>query len=913
VLVLNACRSAHADAQDKPQQEHDNVHDEVRAYGTLAQEVMDAGVAGAVGMRYNVYVVTAAQFIADLYRALASGQTLGQAVTHGRKRLEEEPYRELSWQKRELRDWCVPVVHEASPIHLFPNRPENNVKRMSIDLGDSVKVDERRLINVPQPPDAGFYGRDETLLALDRAFDEHAIVLLHAFAGSGKTAAAAEFARWYLRTGGAELCLFTSFEHKITLSGVLDQLGGKFIRQWTGLTEIEQKKNIVLEILKQQRILWIWDNVEQVAGFPPGTKSNWEASEQEELVEFLRTARVTNARFLLTSRRDEEDWLGKDLPVRIPAPRLFLPDRVKLARGIAGKRKQLIDNPADWIPLLRYTDGNPLTTTVLVGQALTLGKTNRKQISDFIDQIRAGEIDIDDVDSEKRDKSLAASLRYGFEHAFTEEEQKILAILHLFQGVVSTISLAFLGYEKNENQIKELAGLTSEKAEILLQRASDVGLLTNLGGGYFAIHPALPWFFRGLFTKFYPDSETALTDTSTARDARFAYVSAIGGLGSFYFDKIEDGERNWISLLALEEFNLRHARSLALTQGWRDHVTGTMQGLNQLYNLTGRMREWEPLVMEIIPVFVDPENDRSLPDCENSWALVTEYRVKLAIRNKKFREAAQLQKILLNWCRSKAEPMLIIRKEALTEDQRFTLKQYAVSLQDLGLIQDELEEHECADSFREALRINTLLGNIISAANDAHNLGNVYTGNTQLRDLDKAEGYYQQSLNLRPQNDTTGKAICAGSLGRVAMARFFDAHRQKRSKSELLMLLNKALGQYLYTLELLPKNAVDDLAVTHNAIGVIYKNAGQIDQALHYYNGSIRYKEASGNHFGAGRTRYNIALMMAQHGRFEEALLYARAALKNFEPYGEGAVQGIAVTKKLIRQIEELKRKKEQQ
>jgi len=127
------------------------------------------------------------------------------------------------------------------------------------------------------------------------------------------------------------------------------------------------------------------------------------------------------------------------------------------------------------------------------------------------------------------------------------------------------------------------------------------------------------------------------------------------------------------------------------------------------------------------------------------------------------------------------------------------------------------------------------------------------------------------------------------------------------------MLLNKALGQYLYTLELLPKNAVDDLAVTHNAIGVIYKNAGQIDQALHYYNGSIRYKEASGNHFGAGRTRYNIALMMAQHGRFEEALLYARAALKNFEPYGEGAVQGIAVTKKLIRQIEELKRKKEQQ
>ena len=50
---------------------------------------------------------------------------------------------------------------------------------------------------LPRPPDAGFFGRDETLLALDRAFDKQRIVLLHAYAGSGKTATAAEFARWY--------------------------------------------------------------------------------------------------------------------------------------------------------------------------------------------------------------------------------------------------------------------------------------------------------------------------------------------------------------------------------------------------------------------------------------------------------------------------------------------------------------------------------------------------------------------------------------------------------------------------------------------------------------------------------------------------------------------------------------------
>jgi MoxR-like ATPase len=53
---------------------------------------------------------------------------------------------------------------------------------------------------VPPAPDVGFFGRDETLLALDRAFDNDNILLLHAYAGSGKTTTAAEFARWYALT-----------------------------------------------------------------------------------------------------------------------------------------------------------------------------------------------------------------------------------------------------------------------------------------------------------------------------------------------------------------------------------------------------------------------------------------------------------------------------------------------------------------------------------------------------------------------------------------------------------------------------------------------------------------------------------------------------------------------------------------
>jgi signal recognition particle GTPase len=56
--------------------------------------------------------------------------------------------------------------------------------------------------NLLHEPDVGYVGGDATLLDLNRAFNTEPVVLLHGLAGAGKTATAAEFARWYVRTGG---------------------------------------------------------------------------------------------------------------------------------------------------------------------------------------------------------------------------------------------------------------------------------------------------------------------------------------------------------------------------------------------------------------------------------------------------------------------------------------------------------------------------------------------------------------------------------------------------------------------------------------------------------------------------------------------------------------------------------------
>jgi len=310
ILVLNACRSAHADPKQTPEAPAssgepvapaasgtEDPHAKIRALGSLAQEVMDAGVAGVVAMRYNVYVVTAALFVADLYNGFVQGQTLGQAVTQGRKQLADDPMREIAYDPLALQDWCVPIVYEAAPIQLFTHVPaQDGVPELHLDQGQTEPqgLDTK----LPQRPDAGFFGRDETLLAIDRAFDTQHVVLLHAFAGSGKTAAAAEFARWYALTGGIRngMVLFTTFEHYTPLRSVLGHLGSVMSQvleqsgiNWSAVTDMMQMRHLALQVLKQIPVLWIWDNVEPVTGFPAGTESTWSEEEQDELVHSCAT------------------------------------------------------------------------------------------------------------------------------------------------------------------------------------------------------------------------------------------------------------------------------------------------------------------------------------------------------------------------------------------------------------------------------------------------------------------------------------------------------------------------------------------------------------------------------------------------------------------------------------------------
>lgn len=900
LLVLNACRSAYAEAPAEPGQTLQD--DQSSAYGSLAQEVMAAGVAGVVAMRYNVYVVTAAQFVANLYTALAQGQTLGEAVTQGRKQLYAQPMREVAYKPHKLQDWAVPMVYEAAPVALFPKCANTAEQPFNVSQGDAMPARGRLDPQLPKSPDVGFFGRDETLLALDRAFDTQRIVLLHAYAGSGKTSTVAEFSRWYALTGGvAGLVLFTSFERHLPLTRVLDKIGqvfGDWLEargvHWLALSDNERRDK-ALEVLGEVPVLWIWDNVEPVAGFPAGTESAWSEPEQQELLDFLREAQQTQVKFLLTSRRNEQGWLG-NLPHRIRVPPMPLRERVQLTKAVAEKYGHQLTAVEDWRPLLRYSQGNPMTITAVVGQTLRNGFRTREQIEEFVFQLRSGEAEIDDDESEGRWKSLGASLSYGFAQAFSEEERKQLALLYFFQSFVNVDVLKLMGKSGEAWCVPTVYNLSREVGIGLLNRAAEVGLLTAVGGSYYAIHPAVPWYFKRLFNQYYLGKEK--------KQATQAFAEAMGLLGEYHLQQSCQGSPYAIDSLMAEEDNLLHARQIAKANSWWNAVICTMQGLDIIYNHTGRLAEWSRLVNETLSYFVDPTTDGPLRGQERQWSIITGYRVNLAFQSQQWLEAERLQRMNVKWSRKQITSAFITNLEASDANQPSSAHSLATALTQLGNVLLMQNKPNCVRSYEEALQLFQNIGDRAAEASVALHLGHTYKNIFPLRNLVQAQDWYLCSLNLHDKRDCLGRSKCLIGLGNVAFECFLEAQATRQSQEKLLHHLLTAQDFFQKGLELLPPDAVDPLAVLHRRLGNIYRYMGDLVRARYHFCKSLHYDEMQKNFYDAAGTRVCIALTFAQASQFEEALLYAQTAAKICKTFGKIMTTELQKTQELIAHIE---------
>jgi hypothetical protein len=365
LLVLNACRSAMAEPPTA--RAVASPHAEVRAYGSLAQEVMDAGVAGVLAMRYDVYVTTAARFVADLYAGLLTGLSFGAAVRDAREHLAGRPAGEAH---ATALDWMVPVAYEAAPLQL--TEPASGAG--TPPAAGSAATGPATESGLPAESDLGLFGRDALLLALDRAFDSQPIALIHGEAGIGKTATAAEFGRWYLRTGGVSgPVVYSSVARYATPAALAAALNGAPGLPPVAADGLTGAQHLLLagEVMRRVPLLWIWDDIDQD---PDPCRSR-------ELLSLLHAARESRAKLLLVSRDDQQAWLG-NLPVRLQLPPLPLVERNLLVRALGARHGVQISGLS--VSARRSLGGNPGTLIDLTEAALRAGCATKVELETFM-------------------------------------------------------------------------------------------------------------------------------------------------------------------------------------------------------------------------------------------------------------------------------------------------------------------------------------------------------------------------------------------------------------------------------------------------------------------------------------------------------------------------------------------------
>jgi Tetratricopeptide repeat len=369
-----------------------------------------------------------------------------------------------------------------------------------------------------------------------------------------------------------------------------------------------------------------------------------------------------------------------------------------------------------------------------------------------------------------------------------------------------------------------------------------------------------------------------------------------------------------------DEYNLLQALDLAHAAELWDAAVGCLQGLRILYEQTGRAGEWALLVAAITPDVIDPATGDPLPGRELEWNIVTGYRARLAREARDWISATALQNALIAKLREQTAAVLAAPPKDLTPDQRNQIRSLGVSVGDLGTILLLQRDPGCLPHFGEALALAQMIGDSTLQAKCTGNIGSAYLAVPGLRDLDEAERWYKCSLGQHPDRDRRGRATALSALATVALARFDDAvalqrsagaaersddtHAADQARSARLKNLNDARDNYQQALNLTPPDDRRKQGDIEHQLGLVDARAGDTTQAQQHYQRAIQHHEAYGNLRAAGQARYNIAVTLVSAGQTSDALLYARAALKNFRQAGHAAADLVGPAQLLVAQLE---------
>jgi tetratricopeptide (TPR) repeat protein len=562
LVMLEACRTS--DLSDQP------------VFGSLAPALLESGVGSVVAFSHSVHIEASRILVERFYKELASGLSVGQALSESRAALLAKPQRWLHLGPKaatvDMLDWFIPQLYQvgSDPVLLAKKNK----------LGKKVEAKprpEERMFGFPPKPIYRFHGRAKDLLELERAFERHPAVLLTGGGGMGKTALAREVAYWWLRTGRFERAVFVSFEQVATVERVVQELGRACEGASFASRSGDDQEKTALALFRERKVLLVWDNFEStLPQFQKGEAgiASYPEEERARLRRFYErlTGGKSLGRLLVTCRPAEAALPG--IRERSLAG-LERHDSLHLVHAIADLKEINLEREGyereEMEKLLDLLADHPLSLS-LVGPHLKSLKPAEicAKFGQLVDQIK------DDSAEEGRNRSLRASLAFSTSR-LSAAAQAVLPYLAWFQGgAFEDDILAFT--------LQPPDAWSAIRAELEATALLRVEPLEMFKVPFLRFHPTLPYAARPRDVADVEAAEQRFVAVylSVRREVAGALSGRTAAAG--------------MALMEREEANFRASLEIAFRRGERQVGAELAETLGSYLQSAARLRQRDALV-----------------------------------------------------------------------------------------------------------------------------------------------------------------------------------------------------------------------------------------------------------------------------------------------------------------------------
>jgi tetratricopeptide (TPR) repeat protein len=884
LVVLEACQSAKAEDGAE----------------SVATELLQRGVASVVAMSHSVLVETARRFVAAFYGELAQGQRVGQAMLAGQRALHSNPSRGPRYGIGELTlaDWFVPVLYqEEDDPPLVAATPAPQTRE---DLGARLRA---KLGEVPpEPAETGFVGRSRELLALERLLRQERWAVVRGQGGEGKTALAAELARWLVRSQQVKRAAFVSVELCSQKDAVLDALGRQLVGADYSAAKFENPERALQPIeraLREQPTLLVIDNMESVL-LPPYLETPELLSEEAalELQAILalaeRLLRAGETRIVFTSRE------------ALPAPfadsgqlrdlhRLERSDAVELIEaslragdsnaGGTGPGAGAMEAQREAIEaLVDAVQGHARTLALMAPELRRRGvAATQAALVALMEQMQQQVAQVPANDPRRREQSLFASVELSLRRlsAANRERARVLGVFH--GSVDLDVLQAMTGWEP-----AEVEGLAIELV--------GTGLATANPYNHLSLNPALCPYLQASLSEAERQALTA-----GWLEAMAAYLRSL--------DQQQSQNAELAATLTLLELPNLFAL-LDRSQAVADPDT-TIERATSLYSLLQTLGK--PRLLERVARVRDGAAAALGEGWSHAHFQASRTLIEQQLGAEQLREALAGAQELLQQAQAAGE-------EAYTEAEYDLAMAHALlgrvlrtsggAQQALPLLQEAGRRFDAIVHKRPGVGAERMASACLTDQADC------------LRDLgrfDAAAASCEKAIRRDEQRgDQRGVAVCKAQLGavRIEQQRYAEALEAYQHARDTFSRLNEpgsvaivwhqigrvheeagqpAAAEEAYNQSLAIEVRLGNQAgqaSTLGQLGNLYDGILQRpDEAIAFYRLAAEIYGAIGNTFGEGHQWNNLAATFRNHQRPEEARQAIRRAIECKAPFGHAASQ----------------------